>query len=79
MSIKSKQKKTSITAIILSYGILNTLSLKLKKKARMPTLTTSVQHYSGDPTHGNERKKNKYNITMHRQHDWLHRKSEGIY
>ena len=46
----------------------------------MPTLTTSVQHYSGDPTHGNERKKIiKYNITMHRQHDWLHRKSEGIY
>lgn len=56
---KESKRKNSITAIILIYGILNTLSLKLKKKkkARMPTLTTSVQHYSGDPTHDNEGKK----------------------
>lgn len=32
----------------------------MEKKARMFTPTTSVQHYSGDPTHSNEEEKKFY-------------------
>ena len=55
----------------------------------MPTITTSIQHSSGSPSHGHTKKKrNKSNsnwkggsncVTVQRWHDIIYRKPKGLH
>ena len=59
------------------------ISSKIRKKTRMSTLTTIIQHSFGSPSHGNQRRKrNKKNtnwkrrsktVTLCRWHDTIYR------
>ena len=37
------------------------ISSKIRNKTRLPTLTTTIQHGFGNPSHSNQRKRNKRN------------------
>ena len=63
------------------WGKINSISSKIKNKSRMPTLTITIQHSFGSPTHHNQRikrnpdwKRSKTLIVC-RWHDPVHRKS----
>ena len=43
--------------IILNGGKTESTSSKIRKKTSMSTLTTIMQHSSGSPNHGNQRRK----------------------
>lgn len=50
---KNNAKQNKKTAnIILNSKRLNALPPKIRKMPRMPTLTTSIQHFSIDPSYG---------------------------
>ena len=36
---------------------IESISSKIKKKTRVPTLTTTIQHSFGSPSHSNQKKK----------------------
>ena len=57
--VKAIYDKSTANIILNSEKAVN-LPAKIWNKARMPTLTTSIQHCSGSPSHSNQtRKRNK--------------------
>ena len=57
-----------VTNVILNGEKLKSFSSKIWNRARVPILATSIQHSTGSPRHGNQRRKrNKRNTNWKRR------------